>query len=267
MASKDLGPLRGDTRVEPMPVTENDSPSPRFTLWETPEQLHQRAGMPAEFFVNDMNQFVPAAEYAKKGFGDLRAQEVFSRNTNAGKIRIVIGVTPIGAASMETRRVGAGSLRGAAKGPSPDEGTRGSITSPHSADSRVAFVDFIFDRKDVRLREALAAINEARDLCADRCVLVGFPSIAPKVIAEPLEVAQTQKDLASRMTAAWEFDGKGYVPGLEIWYRVRMEDVDLEQSPIRKITMGLVNAEKEQSDRMLTSTRTSGPSVLNPWQP
>ena len=204
----------------------------QFALWEKQEDLRKRAGTPHEYFVPAIQKLVRSAELRYYSDTYKKIDDVFYRDTPAGRVRIVVGY-----ASDESQ-------------------------SHLNPDVRVEKVHFFFD-KDTSLRTALAAIAELRQLCAGGCILNGFSST---VVVQPASPSETQVALAHRMKPHWRGqDMSDATPGAEVFYVDSPYPVDFELSPVERIDYTLIsNAGRE---RYTLTVINKQPTVLNVWHP
>lgn len=214
------------TKKEPRKVVSNG-----FVLWETMDDLRRRVGMPGQYFVPAIERLIPPAEFKKYRDAYKKVYDVFYRDTPVGLVRVLV------AYGKDDSR------------------------SHLEPDIRVTHVFFIFD-KNVMLRDALAAIDEVRNLCAGGCLLNGF---AASVIAQPASPSQAQITLAHKMQTQWEDEMPDATPGVQVFYRDSPYPIDFEHSPVERIDLTLVsNANQEKYSIVV---RKQEPTMLNVWHP
>lgn len=176
----------------------------------------------------DMHRRVKGLPYMQKD----RAEEVFEpRLTSAGKVRAELGF---------------------ARDPSD---------SHLNPDLRVTSVTFYFDR-DLPLRDALSAIDEARALCAGGCSITGYKKdYDVDVMVTPDNVTQEQKDTARQIiiksnsdliptTESMRASAGRFVPMIRVFYRkIADGSVDLEKSPIEGLTLAIYDPHQRPLSR------------------
>jgi hypothetical protein len=205
--------------------------SARFLLWEKIQDVHKRVGPPGQYYVPVIEKLISKAEVEKYRDAYKKVYDVFYRDTPVGLVRALV------AYGKDDSR------------------------SHLEPDTRVTHVYFIFD-KNVVLRDALAAIDEVRDLCTGGCLLNGF---AASVIAQPASPTQRQVVLAHKMAQQWEDEMPDATPGVQVFYRDSPYPVDFEHSPVERIDLTLVsNASQEKYSIVI---RKQEPTMLNVWHP
>jgi hypothetical protein len=204
----------------------------KFALWEKQDDLRRRFGTPQEYFVPVIQKVVRSGELRYYTDTYKKVDDVFYRETPAGRVRILVAYAK-------------------------DESQ-----SHLNPEIRVEKLHFFFD-KDVSLRKALAAIAELRDLCTGGCVLNGFSS---SVVAQPASPNDAQINLAHRMKSHWRGqDMSDATPGAEIFYLDSPYPIDFEHSPVERIDYTLVsNASREHYTLTVVNKQ---PTVLNVWHP
>lgn len=208
-------------------------PTPlRFILWEKQDDLRKRAGNPDQYFVPVIQKVIKPAELRYYRDTYKKIDDVYYRETPAGRVRIVV------AYAMDESQ------------------------SHLDPDIRVEKVHFFFD-KDIPLRKALAAITELRQLCAGGCILNGFSST---VIAQPAAPSEAQVALAHQMKPHWRGeDMSDATPGAEVFYVDSPYAVDFEHSPVERIDYTLIsNAGREHYTLTVVNKQ---PTVLDVWHP
>jgi len=203
-----------------------------FTLWEKQADLRHRVGLPPEYFVPRIQKLIRPAQYDYYFDNYKNVDDVFYRPTSLGEVRILVAYAV--------------------------DGSRSHL----NPDIRVSKVHFVFD-KDVSLRDALAAITELRQLCAERCILNGFTS---SVVVQPAAPTQAQLDLAKEMKPLWRGqDMSDATPGAEVFYQDSPYPIDFEHSPVERIDLTLVsNAARERYALSVMNTRAT---ILDEWRP
>lgn len=201
-------------------------------LWEKKEDLRKRSGSPDQYFVPVIQKLISPAESRYYSDTYKRIDDVYYRETPAGRVRIVVAY-----ATDESQ-------------------------SHLNPDIRVEKVHFFFD-KDIPLRKALAAITELRQLCAGGCTLNGFSST---VIAQPAAPSEAQVALAHQMKPHWRGeDMSDATPGAEVFYVDSAYAVDFEHSPVERIDYTLIsNAGREHYTLTVVNKQ---PTVLDVWHP
>jgi hypothetical protein len=203
-----------------------------FRLWEAKDDLRKRAGMPQEYFVPAVEKLIKAGDLRYYEDTYKRVDDVFYRETPAGRVRILVAY-----AADESQ-------------------------SHLNPEIRVEKLHFLFD-KEVSLRKALAAIAELRELCAGGCILNGFSST---VVAQPASPTEAQIAIARRMKPHWRGqDMSDATPGAEVFYLDSPYPVDFEHSPVERIDYTLTsNAGREQYTLRIVNKE---PTVLDIWHP
>jgi hypothetical protein len=218
----------------------------KIRLWETGEEVHKSLGAPRMYYHPRAERYFTPSEHdaAASVYGLL--DDVYTRQTDAGEVQIVIGYNL-------------------------DESE-----SHLHPQLRVVAVDFEFDKR-VTVRKALAAIAEAADLCAAGCVLTGISrSSTPTLIAEPKISSAANDSLARSLGADNEGLPSRSKVGMTAWFRE--EGTAFEQMPVLKLRLGLTNLATEKSlvdserARLGRSARnaglkTSSYAELEPWRP
>ncbi len=214
------------TKKEPRKVVSNG-----FVLWETMSDLRRRVGRPGQYFVPAIERLISPAEFDKYRDAYKKIYDVFYRDTPVGLVRVLV------AYGKDDSR------------------------SHLEPDIRVTHVFFIFD-KNVMLRDALAAIEEVRDLCVGGCLLNGF---AASAIAQPASPTDAQLVLAHKMQQQWQDEMPDATPGVQVFYRDSPYPIDFERSPVERIDLTLVsNANQEKYSIVV---RKQEPTMLNVWHP
>src|SRR5262249_47266175 len=139
------------TQPRPHPAAVQKPTRVHFALWETVQELRRRTGPPRQYYVPAIEKFIRPEEYSYYQIRYKKIDDVFYRDTPVGVVRILVAYI--------------------------DDDSRSRL----NPEVRVGHVFFVFD-KDVQLREALSAIYEAQEVCADGCNMNGF---AASVIAQP----------------------------------------------------------------------------------
>lgn len=221
---------KGKTQHPPQ-ATRPEEPL-QFVLWETQSDLRKRAGEPQQYFVPAIQKLIKPSELRYYSDNYQKVDDVFYRHTAAGEVRILVGY-----AQDESQ----GHLR---------------------PEVRVEKVHFIFD-KDVKLRQALAAIQELRQLCSGGCILNGMSS---SVVAQPANPSETQIKLAHEMKPHWRGqDMSDATPGAEVFYVDSPYPIDFEHSPVERIDYTLIsNAGREHYTMAIVNKQ---PTVLDVWHP
>jgi hypothetical protein len=203
-----------------------------FTLWEKQADLRHRLGLPAEYFVPRIQKLIRPAQYDYYFDNYKNVDDVFYRPTSLGEVRILVAYAV--------------------------DGSRSHL----NPDIRVSKIHFLFD-KDVSLRDALAAITELRQLCAERCILNGFTG---SVVVQPAAPTQAQLELAKEMKPLWRGqDMSDATPGAEVFYQDSPYAIDFEHSPVERIDLTLVsNAARERYALSVMNTRAT---ILDEWRP
>jgi hypothetical protein len=203
-----------------------------FFLWETAGHLRSRVGTPRQYYVPAIDRLIQPREYDFYQTEYKKVYDVFYRDTSVGIVRILVAYVKDDSRSHLDPAVRAG------------------------------HVFFIFD-KDVQLRDALNAIDEAKEVCAEGCAMNGF---AASVIAQPKSPSDAQILLAKRMRAQWHgVDLPDASPGLQVFYQDSPYPVDFEHSFVERIDLTLVsNASQE---RYSIEIRDKEPTMLNVWRP
>jgi hypothetical protein len=203
-----------------------------FALWEKQADLRHRIGVPPEYFVPRIQKLIRPAQYDYYFDNYKNVDDVFYRPTSLGEVRILVAYAV--------------------------DGSRSHL----NPDIRVSKVHFVFD-KDISLRDALAAITELRQLCAQGCILNGFTS---SVVVQPAAPTQTQLDLAKEMKPLWRGqDMSDATPGAEVFYQDSPYPIDFEHSPVERIDLTLVsNAGRERYALSVMNTRAT---ILDEWRP
>lgn len=206
--------------------------SPHFVLWETQDDLRKSAGTPQQYFVPQIQKIIRPAELKYYLDTYKKVDDVFYRQTSGGQVRVLVAYAL--------------------------DGSRSHL----NPDVRVLKVHFVFD-KDLSLRDALAAIDELRELCAGGCIMNGFSST---VVAQPASPSPAQLALARQMRPQWRGqDMSDATPGAEIFYQESPYPIDFEHSPVERIDLTLVsNAGKENYALSVMNTRAT---VLDVWRP
>ena len=205
--------------------------SSRFELWEKIDGLHQRTGEPGQYYVPMLDKLISPSEFEHYQSAYKRIYDVFYRDTRVGLVRVLVAY-----AKDDSR-------------------------SHLDPDVRVSHVFFIFD-KNVVLRDALAAIDEVRELCAGGCRMNGF---AASVIAQPASPSEAQLLLARQMRQQWNDEMPDATPGVQVFYRDSPYPVDFEHSLVERIDLTLVsNASQEKYS---LTVRRQEPTMLNVWHP
>jgi hypothetical protein len=204
----------------------------KFVLWEKQEDLRRRAGNPQEYFVPRIQKVIGREELRYYADTYRKVDDVFYRDTAAGRVRILVAYA--------------------------DDESQSHL----NPDVRVEKLHFFFD-KDVTLRKALAAIAELRELCAGGCILNGFSS---SVVAQPASPSETQVALAHKMKPHWRGqDMSDATPGAEVFYLDSPYPIDFEHSPVERIDYTLVsNASREHYTLTVVNKQ---PTVLDVWHP
>lgn len=203
-----------------------------FALWETVQQLRHRTGLPRQFYVPAIDKLIRPDEYSYYQLRYKKVYDVFYRDTPVGIVRILVAYV--------------------------NDDSRSHL----DPEVRVGHVFFVFD-KDVLLRDALNAIYEAQEVCAEGCAMNGF---AASVIAQPKSPSEEQLLLARRMRPQWHGEPMPDAsPGLHIFYQDSPYEVDFEHSFVERIDLSLVsNASQE---RYSIEIRGKPPTMLNVWRP
>lgn len=203
-----------------------------FALWETIQELRRRTGSPRQYYVPAIEKFIRPDEYNYYQIRYKKVYDVFYRDTPVGLVRILVAYV--------------------------NDDSRSRL----DPEIRVGHVFFIFD-KDVQLRQALNAIYEAQEVCAEGCTMNGF---AVSVIAQPTAPSEQQLQLARRMRPQWHGDPMPDAsPGLHIFYQDSPYDVDFEHSYVERLDFTLVsNASQE---RYSIEIRGKQPAMLDVWRP
>lgn len=206
--------------------------SQHFVLWEKQDDLRKRTGAPQQYFVPRIQKIIRTAELKYYLDTYKKVDDVFYRQTPHGEVRILVAYAV--------------------------DGSRSHL----NPDIRVFKVHFIFD-KDLALRDALADIDELRDLCSGGCILNGFSS---SVVAQPEEPSEAQIVLAREMKSQWRGqDMSDATPGAEVFYQDSPYPIDFEHSPVERIDLTLVsNAGKENYMMSVMNIRAT---VLDVWRP
>ena len=204
----------------------------RFILWETQEDLRNRAGTPQEYFVPRIQKAIKPADVRYYQDTYKRVDDVYYRDTPVGRVRVVVAY----AADESESRL--------------------------DPQIRVEKLHFFFD-KDVSLRKALAAIAELRELCVGGCILNGFTST---VVAQPASPTEEQIALAQKMKPHWRGqDMSDATPGAEVFYVDTPYPVDFEHNPVERIDYTLTsNAGRERYTMTIVN---KPPTVLDVWHP
>jgi hypothetical protein len=204
----------------------------KFFLWEKQQDLRKRAGVPQEYFVPKIQKLIRSEELRYYSDTYKKVDDVFYRDTPAGRVRILVAYA--------------------------DDESRSHL----DPDVRVEKVHFFFD-KDVSLRKALAAISELRELCAGGCILNGFSS---SVVAQPASPSEAELALAHQMKPHWRGqDMSDATPGVEVFYVDSPYPIDFEHSPVERIDYTLVsNAGREHYALTVVNKE---PTVLDVWHP
>jgi hypothetical protein len=202
-----------------------------FVLWEAMQQLRRRTGTPHQYYVPAIDKLIRPDEYSYYQINYKKIYDVFYRDTPVGIVRILVAYVK--------------------------DDTRSRL----DPEVRVGHVYFIFD-KDVLLREALNAIYEAQEVCADGCAMNGF---AASVVAQPKSPSEAQLLLARRMRPQWRGqEMPDASPGLQV-YQDSPYAVDFEHSFVERIDLSLVsNAGQE---RYSIEIRRAQPTMLDVWRP
>jgi hypothetical protein len=229
-AQRPLHTKKGKTQASPQ-VTKPEQPL-QFVLWEKKSDLHRRAGEPQQYFVPAIQKLIKPPELRYYTDNYQKVDDVFYRATAAGEVRILVGYAL-------------------------DE-SQGHL----NPETRVEKVHFFFD-KDVKLRQALAAIQELRQLCSGGCILNGMSS---SVVAQPVNPSETQVKLAHDMKPHWRGqDMSDATPGAEVFYVDSPYPVDFEHSPVERIDYTLIsNAGRERYTMAIVNKQ---PTVLDVWHP
>ncbi|HEX7285749.1 MAG TPA: hypothetical protein VF532_06170 [Candidatus Angelobacter sp.] len=208
------------------------APPPLFTLWEKQDDLRHRLGKPPEYFVPRLQKLIRPADYQYYFDNYKNVDDVFYRRTALGEIRVLVAYAV--------------------------DGSRSHL----NPDVRVSKVHFLFD-KDVSLRNALSAIAELRQLCAEDCILNGFSA---SVVVQPAAPTAAQLDLAKEMKPQWRGqDMSDATPGAEVFYQDSPYPIDFEHSPVERIDLTLVsNAARE---RYTMSVMNKHATILDVWHP
>jgi hypothetical protein len=203
-----------------------------FVLWEAMQQLRRRTGTPHQYYVPAIDKLIRPDEYSYYQINYKKVYDVFYRDTPVGIVRILVAYVK--------------------------DDTRSRL----DPEVRVGHVYFIFD-KDVLLREALNAIYEAQEVCADGCAMNGF---AASVVAQPKSPSEAQLLLARRMRPQWRGqEMPDASPGLQVFYQDSPYAVDFEHSFVERIDLSLVsNAGQE---RYSIEIRRAQPTMLDVWRP
>lgn len=207
--------------------------SAKFSLWETQQDLRKRTGDPKQFYIPQIDRLISPDELEKYQNSYKKIYDVYYRDTPVQLVRVLV------AYGKDDSR------------------------SHLEPETRVTHVYFIFD-KSVALRDALAAIDEVRDLCTGGCLLNGF---AGTVIAQPATPTEKQVLLARQMRSQWseEIEMTDATPGVQVFYRDSPYPVDFERSPVERIDLTLVsNAGQEKYSVMV---RQKEPTMLKEWHP
>ena len=216
----------------PHPAAIQKTTRVHFLLWETAGELRRRTGPPRQYYVPAVDKFIRPDEYGYYQLRYKKVYDVFYRDTPVGVVRILVAYM--------------------------DDDSRSRL----NPEVRVGHVFFIFD-KDVQLREALSAIYEAQEVCAEGCNMNGF---AVSVIAQPRSPSADQLQLARRMRPQWHGDPMPDAsPGLHVFYQDSPYDVDFEHSYVERLDLTLVsNASQE---RYSIEIRRKEPTMLDVWRP
>jgi hypothetical protein len=214
------------------PKTARAVTDPTCSLWEKQADLRHRLGLPAEYFVPRIQKLIRPAQYDYYFDNYKNVDDVFYRPTALGEVRILVAYAV--------------------------DGSRSHL----NPDIRVSKIHFLFD-KDVSLRDALAAITELRQLCAERCILNGFTG---SVVVQPAVPTQAQLELAKEMKPLWRGqDMSDATPGAEVFYQDSPYAIDFEHSPVERIDLTLVsNAARERYALSVMNTRAT---ILDEWRP
>lgn len=220
------------TQTHSRPTAVQKPTRAHFALWETMEQLRRRTGAPHQYYVPALDKMIRPDEYNFYQLNYKKVYDVFYRDTPVGIVRILVSYV--------------------------NDDSRSRL----DPEVRVGHVFFIFDR-DVQLREALNAIYEAQDVCAESCIMNGF---AATVIAQPRSPSEEQLQLARLMRPQWHGDPMPDAsPGLHIFYQDSPYAVDFEHSYVERLDLTLVsNASQE---RYSIEIRGKPPTMLNIWRP
>jgi hypothetical protein len=203
-----------------------------FVLWETKQHLRQRTGAPRQYYVPAIDKLIRPGEYSYYEINYKKVYDVFYRDTPVGIVRVLVAYV--------------------------NDDSRSHL----DPEVRVGHVYFIFD-KDVQLRDALSAIYEAQEVCAEVCTLNGF---AASVVAQPRSPSEEQLHLARLMRPQWHGEPMPDAsPGLHIFYQDSPYAVDFEHSFVERIDFSLVsNASQE---RYSIEIRGKPPTMLDAWRP
>jgi hypothetical protein len=203
-----------------------------FVLWETKQHLRQRTGAPHQYYVPAIDKLIRPDEYSYYQISYKKVYDVFYRDTPLGIVRVLVAYV--------------------------NDDSRSHL----DPEVRVGHVYFIFD-KDVQLRDALTAIFEAQEVCAEGCNMNGF---AASVVAQPRSPSEEQLQLARRMRPQWHGDPMpDATPGLHIFYQDSPYAVDFEHGYVERIDFSLVsNASQE---RYSIEIRGKPPTMLDLWRP
>ncbi len=173
-----------------------------------------------------------------------KAREVFSpRITRAGEVKIEVGFA------------------------------QDATVSHLNPDLRVTLIRFFFD-KDMPLREALSAIDEAKMLCADGCSITGYQdSYYADVVVTPIKLTEEQKRIAKEIatksnsdiipsTESTRLRAERVVPMIRVFFREfdHKGTLDFENAPIEGMSLGIYDPHERLSLRGRVAR-------LSPWTP